>query len=334
MLVVARNNAIDRPAPAGNARSNRASRIHHRLHRHGLDPFSSARTHPPLWIVTPLRLQSRVARAGPVWLDKTGSRKRLALVDETDRVRTFDELVAEAEAAEVSGWSFEWLVGRGTEERPPWGYTRLLAQRLPEVASALDIDTGGGEVLAEMPNLPVWMCATESWAPNVRRAVELLGPRGVEVVQTREGDPLPFPDRSFELVVSRHPVRPNWPEIARVLVDGGAYFAQHVGPASVFELIEYFLGPLPEHRASRDPDREQAEAEASGLKVIDLRTARCRMEFFDIGAVVYILRKCVWWVPDFSVQRYRDTLRRLDAQIRSDGSFIAHSTRHLIEARR
>ena len=70
------------------------------------------------------------------------------------------------------------------------------------------------------------------------------------------------------------------------------------------------------------------------MKVIDLRTARCRLEFFDIGAVVYILRKCVWWVPDFSVQRYRDTLRRLDAQIRSDGPFVAHSTRHLIEARR
>jgi SAM-dependent methyltransferase len=249
-------------------------------------------------------------------------------------MRAFDELVAEAEAADVSGWGFEWLEGRGTEERPPWGYTRLLTQRLPEVASALDIDTGGGEVLAEMPKLPVRMCATESWAPNVRHAAELLGPHGVEVVQTSEGHPLPFPDGSFELVVSRHPVRPNWPEIARVLVDGGAYFAQHVGPASAFELIEYFRGPLPEHHSSRDPHRDQAEAEAAGLKVIDLRTARCRLEFFDIGAVVYILRKCVWWAPDFSVQRYRGTLRRLDAQIRSDGPFIAHSTRHLIEARR
>ena len=54
----------------------------------------------------------------------------------------------------------------------------------------------------------------------------------------------------------------------------------------------------------------------------------------DVGAVVYILRKCVWWVPDFDVERYRDTLRRLDTQIRSEGSFVAHSTRHLVEARR
>lgn len=249
-------------------------------------------------------------------------------------MRTFDELVAEAEAVDVSGWGFGWLEGRACEQRPPWGYARLLARRLPRVASALDVETGGGEVLAGIPALPPRMCATESWAPNARHAEELLSTRGVEVFQTREGASLPFPDGSFELVVSRHPVRPDWSEIARVLVDGGHYLAQHVGPASAFELIECFLGPLPDHRTARDPHDEAAAAEAAGLRVVDLRTARCRMEFFDIGAVVYILRKCVWWVPDFSVERYRDTLRRLDEQIRSEGLFVAHSTRHLVEARR
>jgi hypothetical protein len=58
------------------------------------------------------------------------------------------------------------------------------------------------------------------------------------------------------------------------------------------------------------------------------------MEFFDIGAVVWILRKCVWWVPDFSVDRYRDKLRDLDCRIRRSGPLVAYSTRHLIEARR
>ncbi len=58
------------------------------------------------------------------------------------------------------------------------------------------------------------------------------------------------------------------------------------------------------------------------------------MEFFDIGAVVYILRKCVWWVPDFTVDRYRDTLRRMDARIRAEGRFVAQSTRHLFDLRR
>jgi hypothetical protein len=58
------------------------------------------------------------------------------------------------------------------------------------------------------------------------------------------------------------------------------------------------------------------------------------MEFFDVGAVVWILRKCVWWVPDFSTARYRAKLWELDARMRGGEPFIAHSTRHLIEARR
>jgi SAM-dependent methyltransferase len=251
-----------------------------------------------------------------------------------EAVRSFGDLVGEAEAADVTGWGFGWLDGRAVEERPPWGFAGLLVARLRQVDSALDIDTGGGEVVAEAMSLPPRMVVTEGWPANARRARELLGPRGVQIVQTDQGGSLPFPDESFELVTARHPVRPAWSEIHRVLEPGGRYFAQHVGPRSAFELIEFFLGPLPDEPSTRDPDREAAAAEQAGLIVMHLRRARCRMEFDDIGAVVWILRKCVWWVPDFSVTKYDDRLRELDAQMRIGKSFVAHSTRHLIEARR
>jgi len=249
-------------------------------------------------------------------------------------VRSFEDLIAEAAAADVSGWAFDWLSGRAIEERPPWGYARLLSGRLGEAGSALDIDTGGGEVLAEALRFPRRMVATETWPPNVQRARELLGSRGVDVVETSEGAPFPFMDESFELVTARHPVEPNWTEIHRVLKAGGCYFAQHVGPRSAAELIEYFLGPAPSGESAREPRHEAALAQQAGLVVTDLRTARCRMEFYDVGAVVWILRKCVWWVPDFSVDKYRDNLRELDAQMRNGRPFVAHASRHLIEARR
>lgn len=248
--------------------------------------------------------------------------------------RTFEDLVEEAAAADVSGWDFGWLDGRASEERPPWGYARLLGERLAGVRSALDLDTGGGEVLAGLPALPPGMSVTEAWPPNAERARALLGPRGVDVVETSDGGPLPFPDASFELVSSRHPVTVDWAEVSRVLEPGGSYFAQHVGPASAFELIEYFLGPLPIQRRHRDPQDAAQAASAAGLDVVDLRTARCRMEFFDVGAVVYILRKCVWWIPDFTVERYLARLKELDRQNRASGPFVAHSSRFLIEARR
>jgi hypothetical protein len=40
------------------------------------------------------------------------------------------------------------------------------------------------------------------------------------------------------------------------------------------------------------------------------------------------------WVPDFSVDKYLDTLGELDNQMRQGTPLIAHSTRHLLEAQR
>lgn len=264
-------------------------------------------------------------------------------------MRPYDALISEALDADVTGWGFGWLDGRATEERPPWRFVSLLSHRLAAADSALDLDTGGGEVLAEAlagagtrgETTPATLVATETWVPNAALARERLAPWGARVVTPDDGA-LPVDDASFSLVTARHPVAPAWSEIHRVLRPGGAYLAQHVGPASAFELIEQFLGPQTEARAGRDPHVEAEQARAAGLDVVDLRTARCRMELYDVGAVVWLLRKCVWWVPDFSVDRYGDVLEELDARLRAgarDGGptttpFVAHSTRHLVEARR
>ncbi|MEV4972606.1 class I SAM-dependent methyltransferase [Streptomyces scopuliridis] len=249
------------------------------------------------------------------------------------RPRTFEELIAEAEAVSVDGWDFSWLDGRATEERPAWGYARSMADRMSRATAALDIQTGGGEVLASVPKLPPLTVATESWPPNVARATALLHPLGVAVVADPDEPPLPFADDAFDLVVSRHPVHAWWEEIARVLRPGGRYFSQEVGPASVFELVEYFLGPQPPGtRAARDPERARAAATAAGLEVVDLRTASLRTEFRDIGAVVYFLRKVIWMVPGFTVEGYRDRLAALHRRIETEGPFVATTTRFLIEA--
>ncbi|MGW1732321.1 class I SAM-dependent methyltransferase [Streptomyces sp. NBC_01724] len=247
----------------------------------------------------------------------------------------FEALVAEAAAVSVDGWDFSWLDGRATEQRPSWGYARAMADRLGRAQAALDIQTGGGEVLASAPKLPPVTVATESWPPNIARATALLHPRGAVVVADADEPPLPFGDAAFDLVVSRHPVTTWWAEIARVLKPGGTYFSQQVGPASVFELVEYFLGPQPsEARGARDPQRARADAEAAGLEVVDLRLETLRTEFFDIGAVVYFLRKVIWMVPGFTVEQYRPQLAALHHLIETEGPFVAHTTRFLIEARK
>ena len=248
--------------------------------------------------------------------------------------RTFEDLVTEADSVCVDGWDFSWLDGRATEERPSWGYQRMLSRRLATVSAALDIHTGGGEVLAGAGPFPPTMAAIETWPPNAALATQRLHPLGVVLVAMRDEPPLPFADEAFDLVTSRHPISVWWAEIRRVLRPGGTYFAQHIGPATVGKLVEYFIGPQPEKWAEFRPDTVSAQAQAAGFQILDLRMERLRAEFFDIGAVVYFLRKVVWTVPDFTVERYWDRLRELNEQIEADGPFVAHATRVLVEVRK
>ncbi|RKE23276.1 methyltransferase domain-containing protein [Streptomyces sp. TLI_171] len=249
--------------------------------------------------------------------------------------RSFDALVDEAAAASVDGWDFAWLDGRATEQRPSWGYQRLLGARLAAAASALDLQTGGGEVLAGAgpENFPRTLVATEGWPPNAAKATRLLHPLGVVLVASPEGTPLPFADGAFDLVTSRHPASVDFAEIARVLAPGGTYFAQHVGGRTNVELGAWFLGPF-EPSDVRNPEVESARARAAGLEVVQCPNERLRLEFFDIGAVVWFLRKVIWTVPEFSVERYRDRLRELHELIEREGVFVSTMSRTLFEARK
>ncbi len=246
--------------------------------------------------------------------------------------RSFDELVAEAEAAPIDGWDFSWLEGRATEERPGWHYSAKVAERIETAERMLDLQCGGGEMLARLPRLPPFMVATEGFAPNLAVAARRLRPRGAHVIGAHDDRPaLPFAADSFDLVTSRHPVQTWWTEIARVLRPGGRFFSQQVGPHSLRSLSELLMGPLPPS-SRRDPHRARRAAEAAGLRVDDIREARLRTVFDDVGAVVYFLHLVIWIVPGFTVDRYRVELRALHDQIQREGPFVTYATRFLIEA--
>ena len=257
--------------------------------------------------------------------------------------RSFRELIAEGDAVPLAGWDFSWFDGRATEERPPWGYARLIGERLRSALAALDIQTGGGEVLAGAvrhssdgagrPRQLAVLAATESWPPNGVLARRALEPLGGIVMEIADDAGLPFAMASFDLVVSRHPAEVVWPEIARVLQPGGAYLSQQVGAGSNRELIDFMMGPQPVN-PSRGTEVARAEAAAAGLEVVDVREEALRVEFFDVAAVVHFLKKVLWTVPGFTVAGYAEPLRRMHEHIQEHGSYVCHSRRFLIEARK
>lgn len=250
----------------------------------------------------------------------------------TDR---YDRLVEEAMAAPVEGWDFGWLDGRAEGSEPSWSYPALARGLLAQGPDGLlDIDTGGGELLAslaELTPLPTGSWATEGWQPNIPVARRRLDPLGVTVLPAPDADHLPLPDAAVRLVLNRHG-RLSAPEVARVLRPGGLLLTQQVGGEDCSELNTLLGAPR-----SDDPDGWQLnvarrELSAAGLRVTDAREERPTLFFHDIGAVVYQLRLVSWQIPDFGPRRYESALRRLHQRIESDGPLAVRTHRFLLQA--
>jgi SAM-dependent methyltransferase len=238
----------------------------------------------------------------------------------------FDALIAAAEQVPLHGWDFVWLAGRAVGAEPSWHYPDLARELLPGDGRVLDIDTGGGELLATLgpPAGRTW--AVEAWPPNVPVATERLAPLGVTVVGTEE---FPFPDGEFSVVLNRHG-RLDADGIARVLAAGGTVLTQQVGDEDCADLNRALGAPVAERRWNLSAATEILTA--AGLRIVDSAEEWPLLTFHDIGAVVYQLRMIPWQVPDFTVARYESALRRLHDRIEADGPFPVRTHRFLVKA--
>jgi len=243
------------------------------------------------------------------------------------RERRYDELVGEAANAPIVGWEFSWLDGRADGSDPSWSFPALARPLLRRAGSLLDLDTGGGELLAEFAPLPAHTVAVETWPRNIAVARDRLRPYGVSVLTE-----LPAGEDEFDLVLSRHGRLPA-EDIARLLKPGGTLLTQQVGSDDLAGLNQALDAPPP-HLGRWNAGVAVAALEAAGLEVVDVREEWPVFAFHDVGAVVYQLRAVPWQVRDFDLGRYDRNLRRLDAVIRTRGTFTAYAHRFLIEARR
>src|SRR5689334_10946742 len=98
-------------------------------------------------------------------------------------MQPFDELVGEAVGVPIAGWEFAWLDGRAVGNEPAWSYPDMARSLLRSARSLLDLDTGGGELLADLAPWPwragprtcrspatAWRRSAYRWSPSCRAA--------------------------------------------------------------------------------------------------------------------------------------------------------------------
>lgn len=218
-----------------------------------------------------------------------------------------------------SGWDFGFLVGRMDEAQPPWNFEELCREELCRDAlgsprSALDLGTGGGErLIALLESTPVDqrpanLAATEGWSPNVPIATEALTPYGITVRahDADSGQPLPFPDDRFELIMNRHESY-RAGDVLRALTPGGVFLTQQVG-GDDFAEIHDALGhpyPYPEHTL----ERHHADLVAAGFEILRAEQWYGPSTFDSVTTLLKYFSLVPWDLPDdFTVAEHRDIL--------------------------
>lgn len=256
-----------------------------------------------------------------------------------------DELLAAAERQPFTGWDFGWINERIVADPLPWDYDETVVTHARRSPDLLDLGTGGGEWLAELPYRPPRTVATEAWPPNLGIAKARLEPLGVEVVRVpsardNTGKPvsglstrLPFADASFHLTVDRHEsFEPS--EVARVLARRGWFITQQVDVHNDDGYRELF-GLEPESDPG-DPWEAwmPAQLRRVGFDIVEHASAPLVQHIHDVGALAYGLKAIPWMVPGFTIAKYRDRLRELQAEIDRDGPLVVHQRRFFVRAQK
>jgi SAM-dependent methyltransferase len=223
----------------------------------------------------------------------------------------------------ATGWEFAWLDGRPGE--PSWSYPDLARPLLRNAGALLDLDTGGGELLAELAPLPPHTVAVESWARNIPVARDRLAPLGVAVLTE-----LPGGEDEFDVVLSRHGRLPAV-DIFRLLRPGGHVLTQQVGSDDLAGLNAALGAPAP-HPHHWNAEVAVSAFEAAGLHVTDVREEHPEIVFHDVESVVRQLRDLPWQIRDFTAEKYEDALGRVDSFIRLHGALAVSTHRFLVQA--
>jgi SAM-dependent methyltransferase len=246
-------------------------------------------------------------------------RRREAL----ERLRPFVE-----QARGFSGWEFPGLQVKHLGPEMPWDYEDMVHANADGRRCALDMGTGGGEVLARLRDgLPARVVATEEWAVNAPVAYGRLRPLGVDVVRCRSLQ-LPFPDRAFDLVLNRHEEL-DPPEVGRVLQPGGCVVTQQVGRDDWRELRTRF----PRMADFGDLRGEYSRGfEAAGLNITTNITHESKVAFATLGDLVFMLTLTPWTIPEFGVERDIDALLALEADLMTEDGLVLTESRYLLVA--
>ena len=232
-----------------------------------------------------------------------------------------------------SGWDFSLVATTTKTEQLPWDYGKEVQKAIEKKETLLDMDTGGGEFLASIPELPVRTFATESYPPNVKCAYEKLQPLNVHVIQVDESGVLPFKNNSFDTIVNRHGYY-DPREIYRAAKKNAIFITQQVGSED-WKDLKIELGYQDTVADRWDLEFASEQIRQTGFEIVTKNEVINNRSYFkDVDAIIYYLINIPWVIPDFSIDKHFDKLLELHGQSKTQEWLVFLQHRFFFVARK
>jgi SAM-dependent methyltransferase len=248
-----------------------------------------------------------------------------------DNMDNLYEYLAKEYSAHFSGWDFSYLDGRMEQDLLPWNYKNIVEKNISGKETLLDMDTGDGEFLSSLSNLPKNVYATEGYEPNITIAEQRLKEKNILVKSIKRNGEIPFNDKHFDIIINRHGSY-EIQDIKRTLKNNGIFITQQVGGLNGIDINTAF------GIKTMDPVewcliKNMEMFKDIGMKIVEYGEHIGKMKFNDIGAVVYYLKCIPWQVKDFSIDKYYKRLEIMNEIIEKEGDmkFVLHRFYMIIE---
>ncbi len=235
------------------------------------------------------------------------------------------------EARSFTGWDFSYIENRMKQDPLSWNYGDIVNTYRRKSQKLLDMGTGDGEFLLKLKHPYENTAVTEAYPPNAALCREKLQPLGIDVRQIVNDDDLPFDNDSFDMILNRHEAY-DVGEVSRILKPQGIFITQQVGGQNnnslSNRLIDNFIPQFPNHNLNNCVnDLEKAE-----FKIVFAKEEFPKVEFSDMGAVVYLAKIIEWEFPDFSVERCFDRLYDMYGDFLKGDKIVTYQHRFVIAA--
>jgi SAM-dependent methyltransferase len=223
---------------------------------------------------------------------------------------------------ELRGW--DWSRLRLDSDKPDWDYIEVVRGYISGGQRALDIGTGGGEVLFELSESFAGATAIDHSRARLRVAQENGRSQGRQNVDfcLMDACALGLTSEAFDLVLNRH-CSIYADEVARVLKPGGVFVSQQVGgrnSQNIFDVFGWgsngdFWRRYNREHGIRDGSMALAEVEFQdlGCRVLERRDSDVKQYFLDVESLVFFLKSAPLpedFIPEQHVTKLNDYLEK------------------------